>query len=112
VAAIIARAKEVTVSQFQVQFVLDQATGKYLAEMHNPDNGELLVRTEALYDSQAAAAMSVIEMFKNAILQFPKKDAKPRVRKAAPKKKAKKAAKKPAKKAAGKKKPAKKKKKS
>jgi hypothetical protein len=98
------------VSQFQVQFVLDQATGKYLAEMHNPDNGELLVRTEALYDSQAAAAMGVIEMFKNAILQFPRKDAKPRVRKAAPKKKAKKAArkaaarKKPAKKAAKKKK--------
>jgi hypothetical protein len=112
VAAIIARAKEVTVSQFQVQFVLDQATGKYLAEMHNPDNGELLVRTEALYDSQAAAAMGVIEMFKNAILQFPRKDAKPKVRKAAPKKKAKaKAAKKPAKKAAAKKKPAKKKKK-
>lgn len=94
-------------SQFQVQFVLDQATGKYLAEMHNPDNGELLVRTEALYDSQAAAAMGVIEMFKNAILQFPKKDAKPRIRKAAPKKKAKK----PARKVAAKKKPAKKKKK-
>ena len=96
-------------SQFQVQFVLDQATGKYLAEMHNPDNGELLVRTEALYDSQAAAAMGVIEMFKNAILQFPKKDAKPRVLKAAPKKKP--AKKKAAKKPAAKKKPAKKKKK-
>jgi len=91
------------VSQFQVQFVLDQASGKYLAEMHNPDNGELLVRTEALYDSQAAAAMGVIEMFKNAILQFPRKDAKPRIRKAAPKKKAKKAAKKPARKASKKK---------
>ena len=90
-------------SQFQVQFVLDQASGKYLAEMHNPDNGELLVRTEALYDSQAAAAMGVIEMFKNAILQFPRKDAKPRIRKAAPKKKAKKAAKKPARKASKKK---------
>jgi hypothetical protein len=76
----------VTVSQFQVQFVLDEATGKYLAEMHNPANGELLVRTEALYDSQAAAAMGVIEMFKNAILQFPKKDAKPRVQRAAKKK--------------------------
>lgn len=91
-------------SQFQVQFVLDQTTGKYLAEMHNPDSGELLVRTEALYDSQAAAAMGVIEMFKNAILQFPRKDAKPRVMKAAPKKKP---AKKPAKKrAVAKKKPA------
>ncbi|MGQ0654183.1 MAG: hypothetical protein ACT4P4_18280 [Betaproteobacteria bacterium] len=90
-------------SQFQVQFVLDQTTGKYIAEMHNPDNGELLVRTEALYDSQAAAAMGVIEMFKNAILQFPKRGAKPAVRKAAPGKKAKKAAQKPARKAAKKK---------
>jgi hypothetical protein len=103
------------VSQFQVQFVLDQASGKYLAEMHNPDNGELLVRTEALYDSQAAAAMGVIEMFKNAILQFPKKNARPRVLRAKPRKKAqkaKKAAKKPAGKAkkAAKKKPARKKK--
>lgn len=99
-------------SQFQVQFVLDQATGKFLAEMHNPDNGELLVRTEALYDSQAAAAMSVIEMFKNAILQFPKRDAKPRVRRAAKKKvkAARKAKPKKAAKAAKKKKPARKKK--
>ena len=100
-------------SQFQVQFVLDQATGKFLAEMHNPDNGELLVRTEALYDSQAAAAMGVIEMFKNAILQFPRKGAEPRVRRA-PKKKAKPAkkarpAKKVAKKAKAKARPAKKK---
>jgi hypothetical protein len=83
------------VSQFQVQFVLDESSGKYLAEMHNPDNGELLVRTEALYDSQAAAVMGVIELFKNAILQFPRKDAKPRILRA---KKAKKASK-PAKKA-------------
>ncbi len=82
-------------SQFQVQFVLDQASGKYLAEMHNPDNGELLVRTEALYDSQAAAVMGVIEMFKNAILRFPKKAKKPAKKPARkPARKAKKAAKK------------------
>ena len=43
-------------AQFRVEFVLDQATGKYLAELYNPDNQqELLVRTEALYPSQAAA---------------------------------------------------------
>ena len=104
-------------SQFQVQFVLDESTGKYLAEMHNPDNGELLVRTEALYETQAAAVMGVIELFKNAILQFPRKDAKPRVIRAKKARKAKaKKASRPAKKVkkankkAAKKKPARKKK--
>ena len=36
-------------AQFRVEFVLDQASGKYLAELYNPDNAqELIVRTEAL----------------------------------------------------------------
>ena len=59
-------------AQFRVEFVLDQATGKYLAEMYHPDQeNELLVRTEALYPTQAAAVLGVVQLFKNAILQFP-----------------------------------------
>ena len=59
-------------AQFRIEFVLDQATGKYLAEMYHPDqDNELLVRTEALYPTQAAAVLGVVQLFKNAILQFP-----------------------------------------
>lgn len=59
-------------AQFRVEFVLDQASGKYLAEMYNPDNQqELLVRTEALYPTQAAAVLGVVQLFKDAILKFP-----------------------------------------
>jgi hypothetical protein len=75
-------------AQFRVEFVLDQSTGKYLAEMYHPDRQEeLLVRTEALYPSQAAAVLGVVQLFKNAILQFPqpgeppKKAGKPKARK-------------------------------
>ena len=86
-------------AQFRVEFVLDQSTGKYLAEMYHPDNQEeLLVRTEALYPSQAAAVLGVVQLFKNAVLQSPqpdepaKKVGKPKARnKAKPAKKAKKA---------------------
>ena len=59
-------------AQFRVEFVLDQAAGKYLAELYNPDNQqELMVRTEALYPSQAAAVLGLVQLFKDAILQFP-----------------------------------------
>jgi hypothetical protein len=59
-------------AQFRVEFVLDQASGKYLAEMYHPDrDDELIVRTEALYPSQAAAVLGVVQLFKNAILSFP-----------------------------------------
>jgi hypothetical protein len=75
-------------AQFRVEFVLDQTSGKYLAEMYHPDRqDELLVRTEALYPSQAAAVLGVVQLFKNAILQFPpsgkppKKIPKPKARK-------------------------------
>jgi hypothetical protein len=62
----------VGVAQFRVEFVLDQATGKYLAELYNPENQqELLVRTEALYPSQAAAVLGLVQLFKDAILKFP-----------------------------------------
>jgi len=59
-------------AQFRVEFVLDQASGKYLAEMYHPDNqAELLVRTEALYPTEAAAVLGLVQLFKNAVLQFP-----------------------------------------
>ena len=77
-------------AQFRVEFVLDQASGKYLAEMYHPENQhELLVRTEALYPSEAAAVLGVVQLFKNAILDFPrpgtpvKKIGKPKARKKA-----------------------------
>ncbi len=67
-------------AQFRVEFVVDQATGKYLAELYNPDNQqELMVRTEAIYPSQAAAVLGLVQLFKDAILQFPAPDSKPRV---------------------------------
>ena len=96
-------------AQFRVEFVLDEASGKYLAEMYNPDNQqEVIVRTEALYDSQAAAVLGLVQLFKDAILQFPKPGEAPaRVIKARSGKKAK--AKKPARKPAKKAKKAKKK---
>lgn len=66
-------------AQFRVEFVIDQASGKYLAELYNPENQqELLVRTEALYPTQAAAVLGLVQLFKDAILQFPKDGEKPR----------------------------------
>jgi hypothetical protein len=68
------------VAQFRVEFVVDQATGKYLAELYNPDNQqELMVRTEAIYASQAAAVLGLVQLFKDAILKFPEPGARPRV---------------------------------
>ena len=88
-------------AQFRVEFVLDQASGKYLAEMYHPDNqAELLVRTEALYPSEAAAVLGLVQLFKNAVLQFPqpgepvRKIGKPKKAKAAKKAKKPKKAKK------------------
>ena len=89
-------------AQFRVEFILDQASGKYLAELYSPDNQqELVVRTEALYPSQAAAVLGLVQLFKDAILQFPKPGEPPakvvgrkpkRPKKKAPAKKAKKKA--------------------
>ncbi|HUQ75183.1 MAG TPA: hypothetical protein VM183_10685 [Burkholderiales bacterium] len=98
-------------AQFRVEFVLDEGSGKYLAELYNPDNQqEIMVRTEAIYASQAAAVLGLVQLFKEAVLQFPKPGDPPsRVVRIMPrnaKKAAKKAAKKPARKPA--KKPAKK----
>jgi hypothetical protein len=81
-------------AHFRVEFVLDQATGKYLAEMYHPEKeNELLVRTEALYPSQAAAVLGLVQLFKNAVLQFPRPGEPPKkLRKARKAKKAKKKA--------------------
>jgi hypothetical protein len=68
------------VAQFRVEFVVDQASGKYLAELYNPDNQqELMVRTEAIYPSQAAAVLGLVQLFKDAILQFPAAGERPRM---------------------------------
>ena len=83
-------------AQFRVEFIIDEASGMYLAELYHPENpSELIVRTEALYPTQAAAVLGVVQIFKDAVLQFPRPDAKPAVRRKKsvkkPKKKAKKA---------------------
>src|SRR5437588_3899703 len=78
VMAIIARRGGVPVAQFRVEFVLDQSSGKYLAELYSPENQQdLIVRTEAMYPSQAAAVLGLVQLFKDAILQFPKPGARP-----------------------------------
>lgn len=59
-------------AQFRVEFVLDEASGMYLAELYHPENdNEVVVRTEARYPTQAAAVLGVVQIFKDAILQFP-----------------------------------------
>jgi len=71
------------VAQFRVEFVLDEATGKYIAELYNPDNqAQLIARTEALYANQAAAVLGLVQLFKDAVLNFPAPKAKPKLRKA------------------------------
>ena len=65
-------------AQFRVEFVLDQSSGKYLAELYSPENHQdLIVRTEAMYPSQAAAVLGLVQLFKDAVLQFPQPGAKP-----------------------------------
>ena len=65
-------------AQFRVEFVLDQSNGRYLAELYNPDNQqEVIVRTEAMYPSQAAAVLGLVQLFKEAILQFPAPGSRP-----------------------------------
>lgn len=66
-------------AQFRVEFVLDQASGKYLAELYNPEKQqELLVRTEAVYPTQAAAVLGLVQLFKDAIGKFPAPGARAR----------------------------------
>jgi hypothetical protein len=103
VLAIIPRRGGAPVAQFRVEFVLDQSSGKYLAELYSPENQqELIVRTEAMYPSQAAAVLGLVQLFKDAILQFPRPGEPPakvvgRKPKRKPAKKARKAKKKAAK---------------
>jgi hypothetical protein len=70
-------------AQFRVEFILDQASGKYLAELYHPDrDNELLVRTRPMYASQEAAVLGVVQLFKGTIPKAPKKAAKKKARKA------------------------------
>ncbi|HEY5896049.1 MAG TPA: hypothetical protein VIV54_00665 [Burkholderiales bacterium] len=81
-------------AQFRVEFVLHEESGKYLAELYNPENHEeMIVRTEAIYPSQAAAVLGLVQLFKDAILHFPKPGERPArvIRKKKAKKSAKKA---------------------
>ena len=64
-------------AQFRVEFVLDEATGKYLAELYDPENqAELIARTEAIYANQAAAVLGLVQVFKDAVVGFPAPKAK------------------------------------
>lgn len=64
-------------AQFRVEFVLDQASGKYLAELYHPDRAnQLLVRTKPVYRTPQAAVLGVVQLFKGAIPKAPKKAAK------------------------------------
>jgi hypothetical protein len=75
------------VAQFRVEFVLDQATGKYFAELYHPERAEeLLVRTKPLYATQEAAVLGVVHLFKGVIPQAPGKKAKKAGKKSAAKK--------------------------
>ena len=59
-------------AQFRVEFVLDPASGMYLAELYHPESeNDVVVRTEPLYPTQAAAVLAVVQIFKEAMLQFP-----------------------------------------
>lgn len=69
-------------AQFRVEFVLDRASGKYLAELYSPDKrNELMMRTEAMYPTQAAAVLGLVQMFKSAV----KPPKRPKLRKKAKK---------------------------
>lgn len=66
-------------AQFRVEFILDTASGRYLVELYHPENeDEILVRTEPLYPTQAAAVLGVVQLFKDAIAEEPRPPAKAR----------------------------------
>lgn len=55
-------------AQFRVEFVLDEASGRYLAELYHPEREtEIIVRTAALYPTQEAALLGVVQLFKEVI---------------------------------------------
>ncbi len=61
-------------AQFRVEFVLDEASGKYFAELYNPENqAQLIARTEALYATQAAAVLGLVQLCRDAVLSLQKK---------------------------------------
>lgn len=55
-------------AQFRIEFVLDQASGRYIAELYHPDDAtRLLVRTRAVYRDPGAALLGVVSLFKGAL---------------------------------------------
>lgn len=69
-------------AQFRVEFVIDPVSGKFVAELYNPDDSNQLIgRTEAVYPTQASALLGVVDLFKLALLP------RPAAKKATPKKK-------------------------
>ena len=77
-------------AQFRVEFVLHQASGRYLAELYHPEReNEVMVRTEPLYPTQEAALLGVVQLFQEVIPQVgrPHKPMKKAAKKKAPRKK-------------------------
>ena len=59
-------------AQFRVEFILDTASGMYLVELYHPEiEDEIVVRTEPIYPSQAAAVLGMVQLFKDAMLEVP-----------------------------------------
>src|ERR1051325_12030782 len=58
VVAIIPRRGGAPVAQFRVEFVLDQESGKYLAELYNPENHEELRSEEHTSELQSPYVIS------------------------------------------------------
>ncbi len=77
-------------AQFRVEFVLEEVSGRYIAELYHPEReNEVIVRTAALYPTQEAALLGVVQLFKDAIPRV-KKTKKKAPKKRKPARKAKK----------------------
>lgn len=86
-------------AQFRVEFVLDEASGRYIAELYHPEReNEVIVRTAALYPTHEAALLGVVQLFKDVVPQVsPAKRKKPARKKKAARRAAKRSPRKAAK---------------
>jgi len=75
------------VPQFRIEFIQDPA-GLFIAELYHPEEEELLARTEAVYPTQAAALLAVVQLFKEALSASPPPSAGRRSRPKAPRRRA------------------------
>ena len=73
--------------QFRVEFI-QSADGQFICELYSPEAGDLLARTEAIYPTQAAALMAVIQLFKAALAKPKRPSAGRRSRPKAPRRRA------------------------